>query len=142
MVFLRLVVLIFLVAYSYSMGTYEGPLNAFGKFISAAFFVFAPSLYFLPTFEAALKKQPNVTSIAIVNTFLGWTLVGWVVAMAWAHRSHEVAAKADDVSPKKNMKACPMCAEDVLAAALVCKHCGHKFLAQEIAPISTGEFTG
>jgi hypothetical protein len=41
------------------------------------------AFYLLPIFEAHLRKQPNFVSIALVDVFLGWTLVGWVVAMAW-----------------------------------------------------------
>ncbi|WP_222850766.1 superinfection immunity protein [Achromobacter xylosoxidans] len=83
--FLRLAVLAFLAAYSWSMGQIPAAgLNGFGKFISGLFFVAAPVLYFLPTIEGRLRKQPNIVSIALVNLLLGWTLVGWVVAMAWA----------------------------------------------------------
>lgn len=39
--------------------------------------------YFLPTYEANIRRQPNMTSIVVLNVFLGWTLVGWVVAMVW-----------------------------------------------------------
>ncbi len=41
-------------------------------------------LYFLPTIVAFKRRRPNQASIAVVNFFLGWTLIGWVVAMAWA----------------------------------------------------------
>lgn len=41
------------------------------------------AFYVLPMVEAHLRKQPNFVSIALVNVFLGWTVVGWVVAMAW-----------------------------------------------------------
>lgn len=40
--------------------------------------------YFLPTIEAVLRKHSSLTSIVLVNIFLGWTLVGWVAAIAWA----------------------------------------------------------
>lgn len=56
------------------------------------FFVFLAALYFLPSIEAALRSQPNVTSIVLVNVFLGWTLVGWVVAMAWGCKSSTAVA--------------------------------------------------
>lgn len=39
-------------------------------------------LYFLPTVLAWSKRDR--ASIFVVNLFLGWTLVGWVVALAWA----------------------------------------------------------
>jgi Superinfection immunity protein len=50
-------------------------------------FVGLVGLYFLPTIVAASRKVPNVGSIAVINVFLGWTLVGWVVALAMAART-------------------------------------------------------
>lgn len=90
MVFVRIVLLIFLTFYSYSMGQIppEG-LNGFGKTVATLFFVFAPALYFLPSFEAWKRDQPNLTPTVLVNLFLGWTLIGWVVAMVMAHKSTE-----------------------------------------------------
>ncbi len=41
-------------------------------------------LYFLPTIVALARKRPNVLPIGLLNLFLGWTLVGWVVALVWA----------------------------------------------------------
>lgn len=45
--------------------------------------------YFLPTIVANVRKHPppNIGSIAVINLFLGWTYVGWVVALALACRS-------------------------------------------------------
>lgn len=42
------------------------------------------SIYLLPSLVAAGRKHPNSNSIGIVNIFLGWTLLGWVVALAWS----------------------------------------------------------
>jgi len=39
-------------------------------------------LYFVPVFVG--WRHPHFRSIAVVNVFLGWTLIGWVVALAWA----------------------------------------------------------
>lgn len=90
MVFVRIVLLVFLTFYSYSMGQIPPTgLNGFGKLIAALFFVFAPALYLLPSFEAWKRDQPNLTPTVLVNLFLGWTLIGWVVAMVMAHKSTE-----------------------------------------------------
>ena len=40
--------------------------------------------YFLPTLIAVVRKKKNATAIAITNFFLGWTLIGWIVALVWA----------------------------------------------------------
>lgn len=62
--------------------------------------------YFLPLIVAILRKVPNVGSVAVVNFFLGWTFIGWVVAMAMACRSadrgvivHQYGASASFVAP-------------------------------------------
>lgn len=46
--------------------------------------IFILWLYFLPGITASKRHHPQLQSIAVVNLFLGWTLVGWVAAMAWA----------------------------------------------------------
>jgi len=43
--------------------------------------------YIMPSVIAYARGVPNVASIAVVNVFLGWTFVGWVVALAMAARS-------------------------------------------------------
>lgn len=45
------------------------------------------AVYFLPTLVAVYRNVPNVGSIVVVNLFLGWTLIGWVVALAMAART-------------------------------------------------------
>jgi hypothetical protein len=45
------------------------------------------AMYFIPTIVGAIRKVPNIGSIAVVNFFLGWTFVGWVVALAMSVRS-------------------------------------------------------
>jgi hypothetical protein len=44
--------------------------------------------YFLPTIAAESRKHKNAESILIVNLFLGWTFLGWVIALAWAFTSN------------------------------------------------------
>lgn len=40
--------------------------------------------YFFPSIIALLKGKSNTTAIIILNIFLGWTFVGWIVALVWA----------------------------------------------------------
>ena len=46
------------------------------------FLFVAGFVYFLPAFIGRNKR--NATAISVLNLFLGWTLVGWVVALVWA----------------------------------------------------------
>ena len=43
--------------------------------------------YFLPTIVAISRKVTNQGSVAVINFFLGWTLIGWVAALAMACRT-------------------------------------------------------
>jgi len=49
--------------------------------------------YFVPTIVAVIRKVPNVGSVIVVNLFLGWSLIGWVVALAMAARSIPAAGQ-------------------------------------------------
>ncbi|MEM9336630.1 MAG: superinfection immunity protein [Patescibacteria group bacterium] len=40
--------------------------------------------YLLPTGIAIARKRTNTMAIFVLNLFLGWTLVGWVVALTWS----------------------------------------------------------
>jgi hypothetical protein len=54
--------------------------------------IFAIALYWTPTLVAAGRKVPNVAQVAILNFFLGWTVVGWVIALVMAAKPLERAA--------------------------------------------------
>lgn len=43
-------------------------------------------LYFVAGFVAARRDVPNFGSVVVINILLGWTLVGWAVALALAVR--------------------------------------------------------
>ena len=47
-------------------------------------YVLIAVVYFLPAIVAWRRNCRAYYGIAVVNLFLGWTLVGWVVALAWA----------------------------------------------------------
>jgi putative effector of murein hydrolase LrgA (UPF0299 family) len=42
------------------------------------------AIYFVPTIVASARHHRQMNSIVVLNTFLGWTFVGWVVALIWA----------------------------------------------------------
>lgn len=39
-------------------------------------------LYFLPTVVAVKRDIPNKGTVMVLNIFLGWTFLGWIVALA------------------------------------------------------------
>jgi len=40
--------------------------------------------YFMPTVIALLSKKKNTLAILTLNLLLGWTVLGWIVALVWA----------------------------------------------------------
>jgi hypothetical protein len=41
-------------------------------------------LYFLPTIVAGSSHKRNTGAIFVLNLLLGWTVVGWIIAIVWA----------------------------------------------------------
>ena len=41
-------------------------------------------IYFIPSISAYSSKKKNASSIFVINLLLGWTFIGWVVALSWA----------------------------------------------------------
>jgi len=50
--------------------------------------------YFLPWAVAASRQKSNTLAIALVNLLLGWTFVGWVVALVMACMAEPQAVTA------------------------------------------------
>jgi len=41
-------------------------------------------ILFVPTIIGLMRLHHNVLPIFIVNLFLGWTILGWVLVLAWS----------------------------------------------------------
>ncbi|EMY3554920.1 superinfection immunity protein [Flavobacterium psychrophilum] len=52
--------------------------------ISVAVIILIVIPYFLPSIIALFRSKSNTTAIVMLNLFLGWTFIGWVVALIWA----------------------------------------------------------
>ena len=56
-------------------------------------------IYFLPCIVATVRKHRQQLAIFMVNLLLGWTFLGWVVAMVWACTADvEIPKKLNDGS--------------------------------------------
>ena len=50
------------------------------------FFGFGFVFYFLPSIVALVRGKRDTLSIGLLNFFLGWTLIGWIIALVWAFK--------------------------------------------------------
>ena len=48
-------------------------------------------VYILPSIIAGARQCKAGWGILVVNLFLGWTFVGWVIALAWAVSGEKTA---------------------------------------------------
>jgi hypothetical protein len=42
------------------------------------------AMYFLPSIVAIARNKRDTTAILLLNIFLGWSVIGWIVALVWA----------------------------------------------------------
>jgi len=68
--------------------------NDIAKVAAVIFFPSVIALYFSPTIVAFNRGHQNRTPIALLNFFLGWTFLGWVGALIWAHGAKQNAIQA------------------------------------------------
>jgi len=52
-----------------------------GSLIYAIVFL---GIYFLPAIVACFNKKKNACGIFVLNLFLGWTGIGWIIALVWS----------------------------------------------------------
>ncbi len=46
--------------------------------------LFIGFIYFMPSIVAQTRKHHNRYAIFVLNFFLGWSFMGWVVSLSWA----------------------------------------------------------
>ncbi len=45
------------------------------------------SLYLAPSIIADANERDDALAITLFNVLLGWTVIGWIAAFMWAHRT-------------------------------------------------------
>lgn len=83
-------------------------------------------IYFLPAIIVANRDHRHWLAIQILNLILGWTVLGWIVALVWSLMDQPTLkpSTSPTTTHEEDREPCPECAEMVLAAAKKCKHCG------------------
>jgi len=82
----------------------------------------AAAFYFIPTIVAAAKKSKRAAAVAALNFLLGWTVLGWVVALVWAVAEPEGTANLPKVK-------CPYCLNEINHGSRICQFCHAQFTA-------------
>jgi hypothetical protein len=97
------------------------PGREFDVFTSLSF-VFVFALYFLPTIIGWNKTHK--TGIFLVNLFLGWTFIGWVVALFWALSSDRIVPVHYVPVVATAGPFCSRCGRVAVGGAHFCRACG------------------
>jgi hypothetical protein len=63
----------------------------------------APALYFLPAILADRRKRVDVLTLALFNACLGWTVLGWLLALYWSLQPNPPKNLAGDVEEKRKL---------------------------------------
>jgi hypothetical protein len=79
------------------------------------------AMYFLPTIVAVLRHADDAASIFVINLFLGWTVIAWIIALAMAVRTttRARARRAGTV-----VAVCRTCGSQVSVTQRFCSSCG------------------
>jgi|SRR5579862_469434 len=62
--------------------------NVLGGLFGAFLVLVAIAAYMVPTVVGGARKVVNIGSVCAINVLLGWTLIGWAVALAMALRTN------------------------------------------------------
>jgi uncharacterized membrane protein YqaE (UPF0057 family) len=91
-------------------------------------------LYFLPTL-CGWKKR-NRGAIFLLNLLLGWTLIGWVVALVWAFSYDAPLPVAYQQPAPQQAWICSSCHAPVQAGLKFCGMCGTALTWNNIGQIA------
>lgn len=86
------------------------------------------ALYFLPSIIGRDKR--NFAAIFILNLLLGWTVIGWIVALIWA------LTVDSPVMGTPAQPSCSRCRTPIRADQSFCPGCGSRIAWPHTAPPS------
>jgi hypothetical protein len=85
------------------------------------FVVILVLIYFIPTVVAVTRKVTNSGSVFVINFLLGWTLVGWAVALAMAVKTNVNQTR---VIIEPALPRCVDCGSTLQPGMKFCAECG------------------
>ena len=88
------------------------------------FILFLFVMYWLPTLIAIVRQTPSALGVAMLNFFLGWTVVGWIVAFIWACAADTRPVPVRFVPVASSGRFCSQCGSLSLGGAHYCSACG------------------
>lgn len=92
-------------------------------------------VYFVPAFIAARREHPNQQGITLLNLLLGWTFLGWVIALVWAVSYSPPATAPLEPLARPNPAPpgfCAKCGARLVGEPRFCGNCGAA--VPELAP--------
>ena len=81
-------------------------------------------LYFLPAVLG--RNKADSTAIFLVNLFLGWTVIGWVVAFLWACASDR-PVYLQNFAAAGGGRFCSRCGTPAVSVVQYCSSCGARW---------------
>lgn len=97
-----------------------------GMFVIVLLSVLGLIVYFLPSFIAWNKR--NSGAIIALNILLGWTFIGWVVALVWSLTADQptvvLVQPASQHIPLPTPTLCSKCGRYSTAESRFCQTCG------------------
>lgn len=106
--------------------------------LTLLFFLVSVAFYFLPAIIAHRRSHREYLKIFLVNLLLGWSLIGWVVALVWAlatpkdtgtYQPAAHAAPTQPMAPSQQMGWSPVAAPAPAAGVRRCAKCGAEIVA-------------
>ena len=113
-------------------------------FVNFAFWL-GLALYFWPTAFAIRRNVVHKSIIILLNVLLGWTVLGWLVALIWALvDTRQDALIRTTIQPGNSpvpQKTCPNCYRVIGQTATKCPHCKYHISGQrmKVCPLCAEE---
>ena len=102
-------------------------------------FIVVAIIYMFPTAIAYQRGHQSQGGIAALNILLGWSLVGWVIALIWSCSAVSKPARSSPSFDRADPDTiCPYCRAGVDPQAKKCKHCAEWIEGKLIQPSSGG----